>query len=962
MSAVNSVTGAITRMANSVTGKLNEVMGGMGRMVSAVAGSILKFAVGIVQWIADRLKEFADWANEKLMGLADWIRTGLGRLVTFLQPVLDVLGKIAAVFVDLMSLPGLVLGRLWNMIPACIRNPFVNFLINQILKRIPIVKEIVEVVELWPRIQAEIMTILRMIFRDGKLWEALKRIFGLLLRALGIPPELLSTILQKAATAWDAVLDKPIAFLKNILRAMKQAFSQFFRGILGHLWFGVTGWIFGQLSESGIQPPTSWTDLRSVFRLVLQVLGITVEHIFELLARKLSPERVAQLRRAFNFLTGAWEWVSVAMNEGAAGIWRMLVQKLRDLGNMVLDAAISWIVARVTARVSIWLVGLLDPTGIMTVVNSLIALYRAIQTVMQYLRQILEMINRVLDSVINIARGVIGPAATAMEDAMHRAMPIVVAFLANQVGLGSLGTRVRELVEAVRERVDAAILWLIDQALRLGQAVLNALGLGQGGQPAAPGRPAGAIGKVVTFTAAGEEHRLWIERRGQGVVVMVASDGKPVTEELSADEQLAAQFEGAPRTELTAAISQARESNTAVTNVANTATGTGPTTGTTPTPAAPATANPAVESAEMTEAEKIKRIEEIKAVGRFGAFRKSSPFAPKNYMQFDSKKQKFAPAGSPSTPYDTSSEHSFMMDSYRQFVSVLPGGPPTPQALNEQLTRAIKNKQLSKSSAQKYAIVDPPPPYSENVVDTEEEAADADLKAAVAQAGDVVKFMIAIAEGRSFTRPTKVINRAELERLWNTSQTSKEWLGGRFRAKTPGHHEWIATDLMVYVIGRAADSVANGIKASQWIELQNELRTDTSWVVFKPDKATSEDVPGRPTTRVLQGHPGALSYTRASDGREIDASVGSPGFHNELVGVFRNKDITAQAALTQLKGIFERWVWNNEAVPSNLNPTMKDSHGMLIKNNPSGFVSQQQERYGITLQMFNRLIGKYGNM
>ena len=38
------------------------------------------------------------------------------------------------------------------------------------------------------------------------------------------------------------------------------------------------------------------------------------------------------------------------------------------------------------------------------------------------------------------------------------------------LGLGNIGRRVREIVEAIRERVDQAIDWVIDRAIRLGQA------------------------------------------------------------------------------------------------------------------------------------------------------------------------------------------------------------------------------------------------------------------------------------------------------------------------------------------------------------------------------------------------------------------------------------------------------------------------------------------------------------
>jgi len=521
MGTVNTVTSAVTRAATAISGKLNEVVTGMGNMVSSVAGSILRFAVGIIQWIADQIRALASWANEKLVGLADWVRNGLERLRVFLQPLLDVLGRIAEVVGNIMRLPFLLAGRLWHMIPACIRDPFINFFIPLILRRIPLFAELVATPEVWAQTRAEVMVIIRQIFRDFDLVGAMRGVFRLLLRALRVPVELAATVLRKAATAWDAVLEHPIAFLKNILRAMAQGFRLFFGGIVDHLLFGVSGWIFGELRDVGITPPASWTDLREVFGFVLRVLGISIQHIFELLARRLPPERVAQLRRIYNTLTGVWEWVKVALTEGPAGIWRMLMERLRALGNMVLEAAVTWIMERIVARVTARLLSMLDPTGIMAVVNALVSLYQAIQTVLRYARQILEILNTVLDTVLSIARGVLGPAAEMLVRALHNAMPVAIAFLANQAGLSGLGARMREIVGSIRERVDAALLWLIDRGMQAINAVLGALGVG---------RDSGAS---ASFGEAADRHRVYVTEQDGRPRTIIATTPTPAMQAIN---------------------------------------------------------------------------------------------------------------------------------------------------------------------------------------------------------------------------------------------------------------------------------------------------------------------------------------------------------------------------------------------------------------------------------------------
>jgi hypothetical protein len=84
---------------------------------------------------------------------------------------------------------------------------------------------------------------------------------------------------------------------------------------------------------------------------------------------------------------------------------------------------------------------------------------------------------RIVDSfvagVANIAKGNIAQAADFLEKALARAIPVAIGFLANQVGLRGLGAKVGEMIEAVREKVNGAIDWLIDKALSIGGAILN---------------------------------------------------------------------------------------------------------------------------------------------------------------------------------------------------------------------------------------------------------------------------------------------------------------------------------------------------------------------------------------------------------------------------------------------------------------------------------------------------------
>ena len=121
------------------------------------------------------------------------------------------------------------------------------------------------------------------------------------------------------------------------------------------------------------------------------------------------------------------------------------------------------------------LLSMLDPTGIMAVINSAIAIYRAVQSFIRYLRQMLEVINSFVNGVADIAEGNVTTAANYLENTMDRAMPIVIGFLANQVGLSGIGRRIGEMITRVRVMVDRALTWLVNRAVDTGFALFDRL-------------------------------------------------------------------------------------------------------------------------------------------------------------------------------------------------------------------------------------------------------------------------------------------------------------------------------------------------------------------------------------------------------------------------------------------------------------------------------------------------------
>ena len=500
------LSGTITTLVGKLTGFLTTLRG---------TGILSDLADGLA-WLERTGNGLAAWAQERVGGLFDWLLRGFDFVSPFVEKLVGVVRQLMSVAADLVQLPLLVAGSLWKLIPECIRNPIKDFLSNQILRRIPVFSSLLSVGEIWPKLEATAMRILRQVFVDGNLPRAAWTFFSAMLGLLGIPPELVVAILAKAASAIGDILTDPVGFLINLVLAAKQGFGLFFSSFGSHLLQGFTGWLFGSLKRAGITPPHD-LSLRSILGLVVEVLGISVDHVFERLSKKVGPEVVASLRKALDVATGVWRWVRILIDEGPAGLWVELKEQMSGLWNMVMETAIGWLTKSIVIAAGKWLAGFAVP-AIGPAINALVAIYRAIQAAAEYMRELLEMLNRLLDGVGGIARGALDVAAGFLEQALAAGLPVAIGFVAYQVGLGNISTRIKEVVEDIRVKVDQAIDWLIDRAIAGGRAVMD---LARRGVAAVK---EWWNARKTFKTASGEEHTLFFQGSGASAELMIASD------------------------------------------------------------------------------------------------------------------------------------------------------------------------------------------------------------------------------------------------------------------------------------------------------------------------------------------------------------------------------------------------------------------------------------------------------
>jgi hypothetical protein len=285
---------------------------------------------------------------------------------------------------------------------------------------------------------------------------------GLIKKILAFKDMLLS-ILAKAAGVISDIIADPIGFLGNLVDGVMLGLKNFMGNIGAHLKKGLLDWLFGALGGAGLVLPET-LDLQGIVSIVLQVLGLTYAN-FRARAVKIVGEPVV------NALEQAAEVFKVLVTEGVPGLWRFIKDKVMDLKSMVLDAIFDFIKEKVIIAGVTWVIGLLNPAS--AFFKACKAIYDIVMFFINRGSQILALVNAVIDSMAAIAKGSIGVAAKFVEDALAKAIPVAIGFLASLLGLGDISGTIRKTIDKAQAPVNKAIDWVINGAVKLVKSAGN---------------------------------------------------------------------------------------------------------------------------------------------------------------------------------------------------------------------------------------------------------------------------------------------------------------------------------------------------------------------------------------------------------------------------------------------------------------------------------------------------------
>ena len=149
----------------------------------------------------------------------------------------------------------------------------------------------------------------------------------------------------------------------------------------------------------------------------------------------------------------------------------MLVDKLGDIKEMILEQVKDFVITKIITAGITWLIGLLNPAAAFIKACKLI--YDVMMFFVNNASRILKFVNTIIDSVADIVRGNISGVVDKIDDVLGQMVPIIIGFLASVLGLGGIGQKIRQIVETLQKPVNKALDFVIKTGLKLAGPIIR---------------------------------------------------------------------------------------------------------------------------------------------------------------------------------------------------------------------------------------------------------------------------------------------------------------------------------------------------------------------------------------------------------------------------------------------------------------------------------------------------------
>ena len=182
-----------------------------------------------------------------------------------------------------------------------------------------------------------------------------------------------------------------------------------------------------------------------IIKLLASLFGLTWTNIRNRIVKQVGEKAMAAIEKGV-------EIFSVLRTQGVAGLWQMLLDKLGDIKEMILEQVKDFVITKIITAGITWLIGLLNPAA--AFIKACKMIYDIVMFFVDNGSRILKFVNTVIDSVADIVKGNVSGVVNKINDVLGQMVPIIIGFLASLIGLGGIGQKIRAIVETLQKPVN----------------------------------------------------------------------------------------------------------------------------------------------------------------------------------------------------------------------------------------------------------------------------------------------------------------------------------------------------------------------------------------------------------------------------------------------------------------------------------------------------------------------------
>lgn len=254
--------------------------------------------------------------------------------------------------------------------------------------------------------------------------------------------------LKKVGAAFRKIIQNPLPFVGNLVKAARLGFEMFRDRFLTHLKAGLLNWLTGSLP--GVYIPQAFT-LLEFGKFALSVFGISWAQIRAKIVKAIGSGGEAIMRT----LETTFDVVVALVKGGPAAAWDVIKDKLTNLKDQIVDGIVSFVTETIITKAVPKLIAMFIPGA--GFISALISIYDTIMVFVQKIRQIIQVVTAFLDGLMAIAAGNIQPAAKKVESVLANLLSLAISFLAGFLGLGKVADKIMGVINKVRATVDKAL-------------------------------------------------------------------------------------------------------------------------------------------------------------------------------------------------------------------------------------------------------------------------------------------------------------------------------------------------------------------------------------------------------------------------------------------------------------------------------------------------------------------------